>query len=392
MLYYCPLEPYPERYTAQLSAPGVGWFERNWRRAGVEYVRIEGTEDGPSPISTGRVVDVRRRPRHCFRQVEELLRLAESGELTDGDAIYLDDFWHPGIEAMFYALDLMDVHPRTYAYLWAQSVDEFDFTHPMRRWMRPLEKGIGEHLTGIFVACPSLRDLVVAGGIATADKVHVVGLPFDSREVRSRMLPPGRRESRVVFSSRWDREKDPLFFLRVVREILSSGASVRFVVCTSSPQLRSNDPDLLEALRSSVSEFPGRLIVREGLSKEEYYAVLCGSKVQFNCADQDWVSFTLLESSVAGCYPLYPEFRSFPETFLGRGEFLYRKGDVVDASRRIMEVMGKDDLWDDGSMRGRRWVHERFDGTWLRILERMGVPAPDVSPEERSASLVEPFA
>lgn len=383
MLFYVPLEPYVERYTMQWSAPIVGWLERRWIEAGIEYRRVEGTMgDVQRTIKTGCVLDAVGRSLFSFSQIGQLLRLAEEGRITSKDVIYFDDFWTPGMEALPYAFSLMGIKPKMFAFLHAQSVDEFDFTYPMRHWMRHVEKAQGTFLDGIFVCGHTLKDLVVFGGVAPADKVVVTGHPFCSEEVMERM--PSRhkviyseRKNQVVFSSRFDAEKNPCFFLEVARRVIEEYPLInaRFVICTGAPKLRSNYPKALEDLEWSMSVHPKGIILREGLTKEQYYEILCESKVQMNTADQDFVAITLLEASVAGCFPIYPYFRSFPETLRRNTMFMYERLDVDSAVDKIVNVLTVDQslLWSDGALQKRAWIHERFDTSWKRQLIAMGL-------------------
>lgn len=375
MLYYLPLEPLKERYTWQWSAPITGWLERNWLRAKIPYKRINGTRGVRDYIGKGVVLDAVSRSTYCFSQMCQLLELADRGELKTGDVIYLDDFWTPGLEALPYLLDQIGVKVEVYSFLFAQSVDEYDFTHKMRGWMRPIEHGYANIMSGIFVAHPLLKKLVVDGGIAPESKVFVSGHPFCSEEVKERMpfvegpweVP---REEKVVYSSRWDDEKNPLFFLRVARELKKDLPHVRFVVCSGFRAVKSNNPANMDALKHAVAE--GIVEVRENLSKEEYYYELCTAKVQMNTAFQDFVPLTLLEASVAGCYPVYPAFRSFPET-LKDEQYMYTPWDEQDACALLIDVLESYSFWTEKAIRSRAWIHERFDTSWQRQLIVMGL-------------------
>lgn len=393
-LFYVPLEGYKERYTMQWSAPVTGWLERRWRQAKVPYVRIDppwatAGNGRPQVIKTGAVVDGVGRSTFCFHQIADLLQRAERGDIKSSDVILFDDFWTPGFEALPYAFHLLGVKPRMYAFLHAQSVDEFDFTHPMRGWMRYFERGIGTVLDGVLTSCPTLKDLIVYGGIAPAEKVHVTGHPFCSEEVMERMpkwyqtgSPQGDmrnksgRDNTVIWSSRWDKEKDPLFFLAVIDNLLGQGVDATFKVCTSAPALKSNRTGLLSALNSTRCKYPGKVLILEGLTKEAYYEELCKAKIQFNCALQDFVPITLQEASVAGCYPLYPYFRAMPETFRGELKYLYGHKDVSHAANLIEDVLNSDDLWTREELEKRAWIHKRFDVSWLRMLKAMNVDVP----------------
>jgi glycosyltransferase involved in cell wall biosynthesis len=387
-ILYIPLEPLQERYTAQWSGAKTGWLERNWIGAGIDYVRIGGERTDtelPTFIKSGAVLDARGRTLWAFRQIEKLLEMGEAGQITDSDVILFDDFWHPGMEALRYAFDQWRVTPRMFAFLHAQSVDLFDFTAPMAEWMRHFERGNAAMLDGIFTSCSFLGNLIVRpedhfGPIANHRKVWVTGHPFSTIEVASRMpyshpfyktktCEIVERRNRVIYSSRWDREKNPIFFLHVANYLLSHGLvpdDTQFVVCSSAPKLRSNEPYLLSRLQEEVSKNPRNFVLMENLTKEQYYGVLQTSKIQFNCALQDFVAISLLEASVAGCYPVYPKFRSFPETFQEDDSYMYKIGDVEGAASLIAQVMGNgNDPWYPKALSKRAWIHERFAATWL---------------------------
>jgi glycosyltransferase involved in cell wall biosynthesis len=180
----------------------------------------------------------------------------------------------------------------------------------------------------------------------------------------------------VVFSSRWDTEKNPWFFLKVAEEVLKQRDDVQFVVCTSAEKLRSNNPELINLLHIAMDQYPTNIILKEDLTKEGYYAELASAKIQFNCADQDFVSFTLLEASVAGCYPVYPFFRSFPETFLYQKQYMYKHLDAEDAASMILTVLKLNQAWASPAIKARSWIHERYDTTWARMLSQMGIVNP----------------
>ena len=421
MLYYLPLEGYQERYTLQWSAPKAGWLERRWREEGIEYIRIDGASPNTvRTIKAGCVLDAVGRSNFCFSQISKLLELAENGEIKNSDTILLDDFFTPGIEALPYAFSLMGLKPKMYAFLHAQSVDQYDFTRPMMKWgIRHFERGIASILDGIFVCCSTLKDCVVnggrlthvngtneqvdfegvhVGGLCGPEKVFITGHPFASDEVMERMpewyrifrdpvrylkligesgvsqyQPYPSRKNQVIWSSRWDKEKQPELFLGAVDRVLAKEPYTKFVICTSARKLRSNDPSLLKLLSDYIDKYPNNIELKEGLSKEAYYAILCESKVQTNMALQDWVAISLLEASVAGAYPIYPAFRSFVETFRNDSQFLYTPWKLDEAADKMVAILNRNDLWTYEAIQGRSWIHTRFDSAYKRQLQIMGI-------------------
>jgi glycosyltransferase involved in cell wall biosynthesis len=366
MIYYLPLEPLPERYTVQLSAPKKGWLERRWIQHNIDYQRVEG-ERLTEHIKTGSVLDANGRGYWALSQVKEVLRLIDAGQITSHDILYFDDFWHPGISALQYSFDLMKIHPKLFCMLHAQTVDPYDFTYSMRHWMRHFEIGMGKIFTGIFVTSTCLRDALLYAGIGTEESVHLAGLPFNSEEVREhwpKELP--KKKKQVVFSSRWDKEKRPDVFLKIVEDTLQIRDDITFVVSSSFPKLKSNSSYMLSLLQYYLRTYPNNLFLREGQTKEQYYHNLLESKVQINTADQDFVSWTMLEATTCGCQPLYPYFLSFPEALGYDHRYMYQKNDVDDAVSKIVKMVDKEPTTHDFV-----WVYAKYDRAWKRMYDIM---------------------
>lgn len=388
-LYYFPLESYAARYTRQLSAYKVGWYERNWIANSVPFVRVDHMNPDlypqkPAAIETGVVLDASLRSLYCMQQIEYFVRTMLNF-VRDEDVLFFDDFWTPGVEAIKYTLRMRGKSPKFACFCWAQSSDQYDFMAKHRPWVLEVERGFGRGVYDtIFVANSLLKTCLVADGVVPRENVHVVGLPFDSSEVRSRYPGPiDQKENRVVFSSRLDDEKNPMFFLKLV-EFIKNGKfagvdpATEFVICTSHKTIRSNNPEVVIRARKMAEN--GLLRIAENLSVEDYYRELAHAKVQFNCAYQDWVSFTLLEAVTLGCVPVYPFFRSFPET-LGRNyEFFYQTDNYTKAAEAIQAAISDDILYNGKAFDSRRWIVERYDDTWVRILNKLGIHTKSLGP------------
>jgi len=242
-------------------------------------------------------------------QVSRFLHLVDEGRVNNGDVVVLQDFWTPGIEAIFYAAHIKNITLDYYAQLWAQTVDIYDFTWPMRDWMRPIEISYDGMMTGIFVGSSIHKEQLREAGFSAP--IHVIGLPIDYAEVAGR-LPDVKKQNQVIFASRLDGEKQPVFMLEVARQFLKVYPDWSWMVTTSRTQFASNAPGMIDQLKQLASEQP-RFALRAGLTKDEYYQELAKSKIIFNCSLQDYVSWTLLEGCIAGCDVVYPNWRSFPE-------------------------------------------------------------------------------
>lgn len=314
-LFYFGLEPLKARYTYQLSTK---WMPEAFglQSDKINFIDIPGEFDETQEIKVGAVLDAVGRGKYAMSQCSNFLSLLNEGNVKDGDIIFLQDFWTPGIESIFYALDLYGYKDiKFYARNWAQSSDEYDFTFGMRKWMRHYELGLAERLNGMFVGSTLHRDLLRQDGYTCP--IHVMSMPVSADEIRSK-VPNWKEKIRekkkqvVMFSSRLDKEKNPFFMLEVAKTFLDENIDFEWHVTTSGKSLRSMLPGVLDAFRSYAKKEP-RFKLMEGLTKEEYYEELASNSVIFNSSLQDWVSFTIVEGTAFGIDVVYPNFRGFPE-------------------------------------------------------------------------------
>jgi hypothetical protein len=144
----------------------------------------------------------------------------------------------------------------------------------------------------------------------------------------------------VVFSSRWDQEKQPDFYMDLIEAYYAShpNHNTEFVIC-SGGNLKSNNQSYMS--RTRKFEEKGWLTVYENLEKNAYYNILNDSRVVFNCALQDWVSNTVSEADSLGCNVLFPAYRSFPETFSNDHTRLYVPWSIEDALAKLEKLLAK---------------------------------------------------
>jgi glycosyltransferase involved in cell wall biosynthesis len=171
----------------------------------------------------------------------------------------------------------------------------------------------------------------------------ISGLAFGKDEVRERVgsiKPFGDRKHRVVFSARWDQEKQPDFYMDLIEawNKRHPNNSVEFCIC-SGGKLKSNNDSYMK--RTHALQATGKLKVYENLEKNDYYNIVNDSRVVFNCALQDWVSNTVSEADSLGCNVLYPAYRSFPETFANDHERLYTPWSIEDALDKLEKLLKK---------------------------------------------------
>ncbi len=333
-LNHVPLESYRQRYSDHLASWEYEAFSKQFEVKTINPVGSVTHTD----IKFGSVLDQYQRPEWCIGQISSLLRERKNTNLGN---VYFSDFYHTGLDALAYA----KLHFRAYSFLWAQTFDVYDFTYRDHfKWMRPWEAMAFNIYHKVFVACPELAELITVCDPRLAEKVIVTGLPFNSDKVYSLLTPEkiAHEEFDVVYSSRWDQEKQPGFFL----DLVVKRDDLKFAVCTGWDELRGNDDAAIRRAKHLADK--GRLRIFKGCDKPAYYGVLAASKVQFNCALQDWVSFTLLEALTFGCHPLYPNHRSFPAVFNYDQAHLYIPFYVDDASHRLSGLIERPRYWSHG--------------------------------------------
>jgi glycosyltransferase involved in cell wall biosynthesis len=318
-VWYFSLEPLKARYTYQLSKEWMPATFAPYEKAGkLKFIDVPGEFDPDQQIKVGAVLDAVGRGKFAMSQCSNFLDMLNSDQVKDGDILFLQDYWHPGIESILYALDLYGINVKIYAMLHAQSVDEYDFTWPMRRWMRGFELGLDKRMSGIFVGSTIHRDQLRAAGFESP--IHVVSLPLHKKLTQNKLpnyieaLAHGivRKKDVVIYSSRLDKEKNPFFMMAVAEKFLQENPIWEWHVTTSGKEFKSMLPGAIEAMYELANQEP-RFKLLNNLTKEEYYTELAHAKVQFNSSLQDYVSWTVLESTTFGCDLVFPDFRSFPE-------------------------------------------------------------------------------
>jgi len=343
-LYYMGLEAYNPRYTLQLT----DWNRRVFEKRGIDVVYVPGeTLDNSQKIVTGQVLDAHGRSYFGMSQMMNLVKMMQQGKVTSEDVIYFEDMFQPGFEALPYIIDQCDEDnmPRIFVRCLAQSIDPDDFVHVwgMDRWMRAYEQMVCSSVDGVLA---TNEEMVAHMKIAGWDTpiFNISGLAFGKSEVIERVggkiKPFNDRRLRVVFSARWDQEKQPDFYMDLIeawRERYPS-KDVEFVIC-SGGELKSNNDSYMARTRKMVED--GKLTIYDNLDKNKYYEIVNDSRVVFNCALQDWVSNTVSEADALGCNVLYPAYRSFPETFANDPERLYIPWSIDDAIAKLDVLLKK---------------------------------------------------
>lgn len=369
-IFYCGLEPYSSRYTLQLT----DWNTSQFDSMGVDYTVINPEVAVPKSINTGDVLDAHGRGIYSLAQNSELLRLHMQGDLTSDDIIFFEDMFTPGMEALAYLFNQVpkEARPKVVVRCLAQTIDPDDFVHRkgMFKWMRHYELMLDSFVDCILCASEEMVSFLRIAGFTSP--ICVTGLPFGKSEVLSRVgtpnYPNSLGEFTVAYSSRFDQEKQPHFFLDLVYTFKDS--PIKFKVLTGTKVISSNDPTALDRIHKYVEA--GYLELHENLTKNEYYEHLSKSSVVLNTALQDWVSNTVSEAVTLGCIPLYPAYRSFPEALGHNKDLLYIPWSIEDVTDKLNNLYKlystKPSAIDDLIVQSSK-IADHQDGTIRRTVE-----------------------
>jgi glycosyltransferase involved in cell wall biosynthesis len=365
-LWIFDLEPYKERYTTQMRV----WAESAIEKRDIDFDFItpvkhpDGQPHMPKAIldtitkkvKNGTVLDAAGTNYYKAKQLAEFMKLIHDGEVKKDDIVFLFDFQYPGLEAIRYTSDIMGLDLKLYAVCHASSYVRGDFTEPMADWLIYFERGWWKILDGIFVGTEYHKNAIISRRFSEnakeiADKIHVTGNIFHSEHVRNMAgepISPNKREFDIVFSNRWDEEKDPNMFVTILDLLLRKGIESLNVAITTSREKFSNGTAELAKVRLNnlieeldytndiIENDTVKITIFEDLSKTDYYKIVANSKVFITTSPEEMFGYCLVEALALGCHPIVRSVASHVDIMLGEDVESMTVSEIADVVSKYM--------------------------------------------------------
>jgi glycosyltransferase involved in cell wall biosynthesis len=316
MIWYIPIEPLEERYTAQMFK----WVQAGFSRKKLPFRFVSG-ETLTSCIETGEVLDAEGTNYYKAVQLQRICKGFKDDEIQNGDIFFFGDLWFPGLEMIRYIAQQRCLDIKIAGVHYAGVFDPNDFVYKMRKWAMWHEIGWLVGADAVFVGSNYHKKLIQDGcsKFVQLDNIHATGLVWDTEDVQSEIK---EKERTVIFPHRLDSEKNPQLFFDLAREIHRIDPTVKFVITSSRKTLASNIHPLC---------IPDFVELKIGLTKQQYYDELAKAKVLFSSAYQETFGYALNEGLQLGCVPICPRRLSYPEVLEGNDDLLYETFDEAVA-------------------------------------------------------------
>lgn len=193
-----------------------------------------------------------------------------------------------------------------------------------------------EAVPGLLKRMPDCRPSAVAERIEAKSGVLWPGVDLEEAD-RGRAAAHGGRRGplTVVWSHRWEFDKAPEAFFRVLFQLAEEGADFR--LCLLGERFR----DAPGVFAQAKEHLRGR-IVHEGFaeSRAEYFRLLAGCDVFVSTAVHEFFGMAAAEAMAAGCCPALPDRLAYPELLKecdAEGHLYEDEGELKARLRRWME-------------------------------------------------------
>jgi glycosyltransferase involved in cell wall biosynthesis len=134
----------------------------------------------------------------------------------------------------------------------------------------------------------------------------------------------------VVWSHRWEHDKNPQLFFDSLYELDREGVDFRLIVLGQSFDSRPVCFDVAERRLAHRIDHFGYVE-----SRQQYLKLLNQGDIVVSTALHEFFGISVIEAVRAGCRPLLPDDLAYPELF--DKTYLYKRGELKTALRQLLE-------------------------------------------------------
>ena len=325
-----PIEPLEARYSAQW----LKWFPREFKNHGIDYLIID-----PTPLSTeireGTFLDVCGTNYYKAKQLSVFCEKAYHGDVKDGDIIFIEDLWYPGLEMLSYIRDGMGIDFKIVGCLHAGTYDSYDFVTKMRYWGKPLEESWFRIIDLIFVGSEHHKRILMERREVDERKIKVTGFPL---YWEGKNISYDQKEKIIVFPHRLTEDKNSHLFDLMEKELHQFLPDFEFVKTQS---------------------------IRR--SKKEYYDLLAKSRICVSFADHEYWGIAVQESLFSNCFVVVPYKLSYIELY----NPIFTYGSFLEACNLLVTIERNPHLFEQYRDADRVRLLERGEQAIPKMIQEM---------------------
>lgn len=241
---------------------------------------------------------------------------------------------------------------------------EEDWITVFTPWVRQLERIWYEKSDLIFVPTEYFKQAMLQGGYDEG-KIFVVGAPVDSKKISANEYP--RDENLILFNHRFNGDKKPAYFLRLVEDLSPQFPQLKFGISTNLNEQdfwSTMDPDIVISLKDSLSRFRSPSIIFN-LARDDYFRLLNRAYLAPCFSTHETFGFSVAESLAAGCLSVVPARLTYPELVNGDTYLMYPstgdlEKDYQAALKQIIYLIQNPEFGKKKSLEARSYI-DRFN-------------------------------
>lgn len=331
-LIIVPIESIESRYTGMMNDKlkfyADAWIYPDWT---------------DTKIETGQFLDVNKTSIFKSMQLQILATMFKDKKIKNGDKFLIADIFFPGIEMLRYLADLQDIKIEIYGINHAGRADKYDFVQKLGYWAKYSETGYHSICNKIFVGSRNHMQNVMKYFHIHSDYIVATGQVWDSQYILNKYeidMCNIIKEDYIIWPHRWCEEKNADFLIELAEYL----PEYKFVITAGIPL--------------QISNLPSNILVKDNLTKKEYYDIFAKAKWYLNTSLQETFGYTIQEAIVFECNIIAHDFAAITEMVPSKN--LYKTKEDIKAMLTKKLIVPK--FWT-----------EKHDSNLSRILTEMGV-------------------